>query len=256
MTINRILPFGSSLIIHQTRPATDCEKAAKIKQGLHPQEVLQPIIVGKLAVIVNEEDAAISLFKLADDCPEIGNKINGHVRSHISNSKEFNSWRNYMPSSTPKPLLDYKHEYPLDDYTLVSQCLEEKGIAIPKGQKLFHCGEWPSCTSHLTLSRPFSTTFCPNVALLNCRHNGKAYRAGRVDLFVLTVESCKAKAFVYDVMQGDLAHELEVLFTSGLTLTHNHCQKVENSFEVATVDDDHNTLRKNVPVYVRDIVIG
>ncbi|NDK77653.1 hypothetical protein GYA97_24805 [Escherichia coli] len=65
------------------------------------------------------------------------------------------------------------------------------------------------------LSDPFATTFCPQVAMREAEHSGKAYKQGYIDLMVITVIDPQVKAFVFDMDEPEKGNELEVLFAAG-----------------------------------------
>ncbi|MGU3847378.1 hypothetical protein ACVZHT_38210, partial [Vibrio diabolicus] len=66
------------------------------------------------------------------------------------------------------------------------------GKTLSDGQFLFHGGLWfSSCENEVTLRKPFSTSFCPQVALRNAEWRGKAYDQGQIDLLVLRVSNPK-----------------------------------------------------------------
>jgi hypothetical protein len=80
---------------------------------------------------------------------------------------------------------------------------------------LYHGGYWgsSSCLEIIT-SRPFSTSFCPQIAIRNATWNNKAYRNGAVHLFVLKVLKPKSLAYIFS-RNGEKGHEKEVLFERG-----------------------------------------
>lgn len=126
-----------------------------------------------------------------------------------------------MPSVTPQILLDYQQLYPLS-HTQMAQANNEinnHGVMIPHGQILFHGGQWMGKNIVTKLSDPFATTFCPQVAMREAEHSGKAYKAGYIDLMVITVIDPQVKAFVFDMDEPEKGNELEVLFAAGATIT-------------------------------------
>lgn len=93
------------------------------------------------------------------------------------------------------------------------------GVVPCPGQKLFHGGDWLGENSfvdivvgkEIELTKPLSTTFCPQVAWVHAQyHKDKA----AVWMFSIDVEISTPAYFFRP--RGKMAHELEVLFASGL----------------------------------------
>lgn len=143
-----------------------------------------------------------------------------HIENELENGGEYANWRQKMPPITPQVLLDYQQLYPISpaQMTLANNEVINHGIMIPNGQILFHGGQWKGMNAVTQLSVPFATTFCPQVAMREAEHSGKAYNAGYIDLMVITVVDPLVKAFVFDMDEPEKGNELEVLFEAGATI--------------------------------------
>ncbi|CFL01736.1 hypothetical protein [Burkholderia pseudomallei] len=119
---------------------------------------------------------------------------------------------------------------------------------------MFHGGHWASDSPTLTTSRPFSTSFCPQVALRNAEWKGKAYDAGRVDLMVVRVTQPKTKAYAYS-REGNHGNEKEVVFASGAQLTRVRETHIAD-IPVSKVTSGIQTEEKVVPAYVVEVEIS
>jgi hypothetical protein len=166
-----------------------------------------------LAIITNSLEAAIYMAKVGAD-----NALGQYINNALDNNLAHRLWRNTMPSRIPNELSEYQRRYSECDLKAVDEKINQYGILLPNGQVLFHGGTW-SNGNLITTDRPLSTTFCPQVALRNAEHNGKAYGTGKIDLFVLKFCNCKSKAYVYKRHGSDQGHENEVLIASGAKLT-------------------------------------
>jgi hypothetical protein len=127
-------------------------------------------------------------------------------------------------------------------------------VEIAAGQFLFHGGYWANDSSSFTTPRPFSTSFCPQVALRNAEWKGKAYDAGRVDLMVVRVTQPKTKAYAYS-RNGNHGNEKEVVFASGAQLTRVSETWVANIPEYKMTSNSRS-IEKIVPAYVIEVDIS
>ena len=159
-----------------------------------------------------------------------------------------------MPSATPPGLKKYKSSYPSYDPVQVQREINAHGALLPVDQVLFHAGVWPGGTSLVT-DRPLSTSFCPQVALRNADHKGKAYDAGRIDLFVVRIAASSTKAFVYKRKGLDLGHENEVVFAAGATLNLISATRIRENYSAGKVGLYAHLDTKKIPVYVLEIDI-
>ncbi|MEG9672612.1 hypothetical protein V6X57_24565 [Serratia bockelmannii] len=144
-----------------------------------------------------------------------------HIENELKNGGEYENWRGKMPPVTPQILLDYQQLYPLSQKQMAQANTEviNHGIMIPHGQILFHGGQWKRKNAVTQLKDPFATTFCPQVAMREAEHSGKAYKGGYIDLMVITVVNPQVKAFVFDMEEPEKGNELEVLFASGAKIS-------------------------------------
>lgn len=163
------------------------------------------------------------------------NGLENFIDRALDGSGNFSSWRKAMPPQTPAILSDYQRNYPNCDFTEVSKKIDEIGSTLSAGQYLFHGGVWPNA-QQFTTNRPLSASFSPQVALRNAEHKGKAYEAGKIDLFVLRVATSRSKVFAYRRKGTSFGHEKEILFAQGAVLTlrdrclikSNHCLRTMN----------------------------
>lgn len=123
-----------------------------------------------------------------------------------------------MPPDVSEALSSYQGEFSNDGLALAAEAIKAQGVQIAEGQFLFHGGHWAGDSPTITTSRPFSTSFCPQVALRNAEWQGKAYDAGRVDLMVVFVTQPETKAYGYS-LEGSHGNEKDVVFASGAKLT-------------------------------------
>lgn len=239
--------FTTALPIWSTRSATQEEILADLQQkkapSIHVNDQLQRTIASSL-------EAAHYLAQEGAD-----NRIENHINKELASSTAYSSWRSAMPSSTPKSLASYQKEYPHCNYSQISLDINSIGAKLSSGQFLFHGGAWPG-GSGFTTTFPFSTTFCPQVALREAEHKGKAYDAGCIELFVLRVTSPATNVFVYRQKGTNLGHEKEVLFAAGATLTLRNRTLIRNDYQVCKVAYGAHLEYKKVPIHVLEIDIS
>lgn len=178
--------------------------------------------------------------------------LGNHINNALDRDAGYTQWRRSMPSATPPGLKDYKSRYPFYDPAQVQDEINAHGVVLPVGQELFHAGGWPGGASLVT-DRPLSTSFCPQVALRNADHKGKAYDEGRIDLFVVRVAASSTKAFVYKRRGLSLGHENEVVFAAGATLKLISETLIRDDYSAGKVGEHARLVTKNVPVYVLEI---
>lgn len=196
-----------------------------------------------IARVTTGLEAALHIGSVGAD-----NGLGNHINAALDRDSSYVSWRRAMPSATPKGLKDYKSSYPAYDALQVNSEINLHGAFLSPGQVLFHAGVWPGGASLIT-NRPLSTSFCPQVALRNAEHMGKAYDAHRIDLFVLRVTASATKAFVYKRKGLGLGHENEVVFASGASLTLISQTLVRPDHPVGKA----HCATKRVPIYVLEI---
>jgi hypothetical protein len=178
-------------------------------------------------------------------------EMKNHVEKALAERPGHYDWRLMMPSKTPKALSDYQNKYPPSNMGPVSAEIDKVGFLVPNDQILFHGGTWPLGQTSITMNRPFSTSFCPEVALRNAEYKAKSYDAGRIDLMVVRVVNPKTKAFVFKINGTRKGHEKEVLFAEGATATLVSNTLVRDNYPVGKYGFDN----KNVPIYVVEISI-
>lgn len=217
-------------------------------QGLSMIEALQ--VNDKLIEVVSthSEAAARMLRQRAD------NGLEGHIDRALDASAEYRALRELMPLDMPEALSSYQGEFSEHDWAMADEAIKAHGVEIAEGQFLFHGGHWASDNPTITTSRPFSTSFCPQVALRNAEWKGKAYDAGRVDLMVVCVTQPKTKAYAYS-REGNHGNEKEVVFASGATLTRVREIYIAD-IPVSKVTSGIQTEEKVVPAYVVEVEIS
>lgn len=177
-------------------------------------------------------------------------RLRNYINDFLDSSEEHRAWRRSMPSATPTQIATYQKAMPRCNLSLVSQEIGEIGQVLSPGQRLFHAGVWPQ-SGLLTTNRPLSTSFCPDVALRNAEHRGKAYHSGRIDLLVLEAYSPATPVFVYRRKGTTSGHENEVLFAAGAQVTITGSNPVRADYPVSS--DGIN--RKLVAIYVHTALI-
>lgn len=157
-----------------------------------------------------------------------------HIENELENGGEYANWRANMPSVTPQILLDYQQLYPLSPAKMdqANNEINNHGMMIPNGQILFHGGQWMGKNAVTHLRAPFATTFCPQVAMREAEHSGKAYNEGYIDLMVITVVDPRVKAFVFDMDDPEKGNELEVLFAAGATIKVTNRTEMGHNYPV------------------------
>jgi len=216
-------------------------------KGLSLVEALQ--VNDKLIEVVSThtEAAARMLRQRADNCLE------GHINRALNASAEYRALRDLMPQDVPEALSSYQGEFSEHDWAMADEAIKAHGVEIAAGQFLFHGGHWASDRPTITTSRPFSTSFCPQVALRNAEWRGKAYDAGRVDLMVVCVTQPKTKAYAYS-REGNHGNEKEVVFASCAELTRVSETHIAD-IPVSKVTSGIQTEKKVVPAYVLEVEI-
>jgi hypothetical protein len=175
------------------------------------------------------------------------NALESHVDAALAASPAFAKFRQAMPSTTPPALTKYQNEYPFYDPLAVEAALAGHGAYLDDGQALFHAGHWPGGHEFVT-DRPFSTSYCPQVALRNVEHNGKAANAGFIDLMVVRTADARTPCFGFRQRGTRKGHEKEVLFAAGARLTLRSRVNVRDDYPVGGM----NTQR-TVPLYVLEV---
>lgn len=198
------------------------------------------------ASVSNSMEAAEHVFMVGTD-PGLRN----HVNEVLGASDAFAKWRRTMPGRTPPEIVKYQRSYRTADLEKVSSEIDAIGQTLTAGQFLFHAGAWPATTPFIT-DRPLSTTFCPDVALRNAEHRGKAFDAGKIDLLVLEVCEPKAAVFAFRQEGTNLGHENEVLFSAGAVVTTVSSRMVRSDYPV----ENYGFAAKTVSAWVHHALIS
>jgi len=158
-----------------------------------------------------------------------------------------------MPPRTPKVLFDFQQKYPRYSLPDLNKEIYNIGYTLSEGQHLFHGGLWPSSeVKEVDLTTPFSTSFCPQVALRNAEWRGKAYDAGKIELFVLRAVNPQTNVFAFRRKGTKMGNEKEVLFASGAKLILQKCSLVRKNYPVKKC----NHPAKCVPIYVIEVDVS
>lgn len=233
-------PFSQPFEVWTTRDATQEEMLEDFRRtGTMYARTNDRLI----ATVTNGFEAAIYMAKVGAD-----GALGNHVNNALDCDHNYNQWRLAMPRATPPGLKKYKSSYPHYDANEVNKEINEFGRYLPPGQVLFHAGVWLGGTELVT-DRPLSTSLCPQVALRNADHNGKAYEAGRIDLLVIRVAESATKAFAYKRKGMALGHENEVVFAAGASLSWFSETLVRKDYPAGKAFHDG----KHVPAYVLEI---
>lgn len=165
-----------------------------------------------VSVVYNHFQAATHIAQTPMD-----GEFEWFVDAALSRDSAYSDLRGMMPAETPPALLDYQEKHTSYNRRRFESEVDEFGVYLSAGQVLYHGGLWPMNADRFVTNRPFSTTFNPQKAWNIAGHNGKAYRAGRLDIFVVTVSASSTKSYHYtpDSQHG---HEREVVFATGAKL--------------------------------------
>lgn len=179
------------------------------------------------------------------------NSLGAFINNALDAPGAHKVWRDQMPGRTPPGIAKYQSQYPYYDRAAVDAEVHTHGVFLPVGQVLFHGGLWPiGANSMLTTTEPFSTSFCPQVALRNGEHWGKAYNAGEIHLFAVRIENPSVRAFVFRRRGTNQGHENEVLFASGIQLRLINKTLIRNDYPASGGFD---TPRIQIPAYVLEV---
>lgn len=203
----------------------------------------------RIAVISTHAEAASYILRQSDD-----NGLERHIDRALDRSAEYHALRKFMPKNEPEAIRTYQGRFSEYDYLEADSAIKAYGMTMAEGQILFHGGLWTSKNAVFITSRPFSTSFCPQVALRNAEWMGKAYDVGRVDLMLVRVRQPKTPAYACS-RNGDHGNEKEVVFASGAQLTYVAETLVTDCFVSKTLTD-HTVGQKRVPGYVLEVEIS
>lgn len=202
-----------------------------------------------IEVVSTHNDAAARMLRLRAD-----NGLEGHIDRALDVSAEYRDLLNLMPRDVPDALSSYQGEFSENDWEKADKAIRAHGVELSAGQFLFHGGHWASDIATFTTSRPFSTSFCPQVALRNAEWRGKAYDVGRVDLMVVCVVNPQTEAYAY-CREGNHGQEKEVVFASGAQLTRLR-ETYITDIPVSKMTSNLRQLQMMVPAYVINVEIN
>jgi len=219
---------------------------ATLEEMLAPGKLILDVSGDPELSISTAHDAANHMAKVGID-----DRLSHFVKNALDNSPSYKAWRKAMPSSTPPELSRYQKHYQNCDLDKVSKVINEVGRVLGEGQFLYHGGRWNGLYSY-SMIRPFSTSLCPQIALINGNHAGKAFKDDRIDLLVLRVTNPKVKAFVFKPNGTTHGHELEVLFSAGAELTLRSETLVRADYPVGI----SGYSCRYIPIYVLEVDIS
>jgi len=204
--------------------------------------------------LIEKLDTPLKLAEFA--LKNIGdNRIDCFIDDVLEKSKEYKMMKKNMPSKTPKALQDYQKLYPDYNKEEVDKEIKKVNAFLADGQYIFHGGKWfDDKKNELVITKPFSATLSPQIAVNEALHKGKAYDNDGIDLFVLKVKNPKTPVFVYKNKGTKLGHEKEILFASGAKLTLKSKKIIENK-KVYKVANYLEELCKEVPVRLLEVEI-
>ena len=230
------------------RMTTEKERSELFKKGLSVLEALE-VNDELIATVANHSEAATHMLRRVAD-----NGLENHIDRALTTSPEFRALRDLMPQDEPEALRSYQSQFPNHDDATADEAIKAYGVEMAEGQTLFHGGLWASASPTITTSRPFSTSFCPQVALRNADFRGKAYDAGRLDLMVVRVTQPKTKAYAFG-RESDHGHEKEVVFASGAHLTRVTETYIADVTVAKAISGTH-VETKEVPGYLIEVEIS
>lgn len=240
--------FAKSYQNYSYRDATNEELSSRMALGLSVCEAMN-IPDELIATVTNAVEAASYMLKVGRD-----NGLEWHIDEVLDQSSEYAELRKSMPRTDPTALITYRNSFTQKSLAPADAAIKKYGITLAEGQILFHGGFWNEAIDKtITTSRPFSTSFCPQVALRNAEWKGKAYDAGAVNLMVVRVTEPNTKAYILS-MDDEKGNEKEVVFASGAKITLVNRIFV-GEYAVRKYFDFQN-LEKKVPAYVLEVNIS
>ena len=198
--------------------------------------------------LCNHLDSAVYIADKRAD-----NELEHFIDCSLKANSHFRIWRSAMPKIIPKEISNYQNKYPHYNQKQLETELSNINCILSSSQTLVHAGLWPE-SRVFTTDRPLSTSFCPQVALRNAEHMGKAYDNGRINLIVLSVVQPKTSVYVFRQRGSNKGHEKEVLFNTGARLekiSEKYIKQVK-----AYKYEGCNRLEKDIPIYVIEAEIS
>ncbi|MCF5648813.1 hypothetical protein GIV49_04335 [Pseudomonas syringae] len=231
-----------------TRRRTSIEEAMDLveNKGVHISQATE--VNDKLVELVSTPiQAATRMLKQGADTG-----LEHHVEYALDSSARYQALRKLMPTDEPEALSSYQGSFTERDWVPADEAIKANGVEMADGQFLFHGGVWSSDSQTITTTRPFSTSFCPQVALRNAEWDGKAYASGRIDLMVVRVTRPQTMAYAYS-REGEHGHEKEVVFASGAKLRRVRQVQVG---EMRVSDFSTAMNKKVVPTYLVEVELS
>jgi hypothetical protein len=245
MNLPIVNTFHSAYESWSTRDPTEQESLEHYKR----EGSFIPFVKDKLQAVVKDHiNAAAYMAQRGMD-----NGLEFHINRHLDQDSNYKSWRSHMPSKTPSSIKNFQQRYPNYTQSEVDADINCIGKTLSEGQFLFHGGLWfKEDANEVILTKPFSTSFCPQVALRNAEWRGKAYDAGRIDLFVIRVKNPRTNVFAYKRKGTRMGNEKEVLFASGAEMRLQKRTLIRNDYTVGK----YNFPEKVVPIYVIEVDVS
>lgn len=219
-----------------------------LNHGVHPSQALE-VNDKRIAVVATAVEAAARLLE-----ERVDNGLERHVEAALDSSAEYQTLRGLMPAVEPPALSAYQGSFTEQDWIPADAAIKSNGVEMAEGQFLFHGGLWSSDSNTFITTRPFSTSFCPQVALRNAEWCGKAYDSDRVDLMVVRVTRSTTKAYAYS-LNGDHGNEKEIVFASGAVLRRVRESQLAD-MPVYKMTPQLATLKKLVPAYLVEVELS
>ncbi|CAA6808910.1 MAG: Unknown protein [uncultured Campylobacterales bacterium] len=250
---NKTLPLINSFlnpyIIWNEKEATHEEKMNFYNQYGYVKDKIPTTIKKKIDTSLK---SAHHIAKVGVD-----NALGNFIDAFLDRNVNYKKWRENMPSITPKDLVNFQKYYPDFSIKNVDFEINKIGCTLIEEQCLFHGGFWDDARGdEFITSKPFSSTFCPQVALREAESNGKAYDANQIDLFVLRVVNPQTNVFVFRQKGTTHGNEKEVLFSSGAKLTLRNRILVRNDYKAYKVCKELNVKEKTIPIYILEVDIS
>ncbi|WP_336984069.1 hypothetical protein [Acinetobacter soli] len=178
------------------------------------------------------------------------------IEDSIESSREFKIWRSSMPSRIPPNIKNYQNSYPNCDFEAVNSEIQEIGCLPSEEQCFFHGGYiFEVGINELSTCRPLSTTLCPEVALREATHNGKAFHQGEIHLYVLKVVQPQTKVYVFRQNGSKMGYEKEILLAAGAKLKVESKSLINESYPTG-IYESFKEIKKDVPVYVIEVSVS
>lgn len=199
-------------------------------------------------IISTPYDAAKHMVEVGVD-----GRLSNFIEKSLQESNIFKSWRSNMPSSIPRNIAKYQKSYLKCDLSAVDNDINDFGCFPSEGQYFFHGGYlFGAGILGFNTLKPLSTTLCPQVALREAEHLGKAYDKDEIHLYVLRVTNPRTKVYVFRHNRSNLGYEKEILFGARANLNLIRKTLITSSYLVGKFEYND----KNIPAYVIEVSIS